>query len=636
MVHNASRIQYEPMTSRKTNLLIIPSLFVMVFLSAIIKIGDYDIWYHIKSGEYILSTGRIIHAEPFAYTVTDRLWSVQAWLADIIFYIAYSIGSAEGLIVFNAFVITLVFFIVFKTMGLGKKDNALFFAVLLLGIALFASRFRFSARPHVFEFLILVSMVYLFEQARRTGKNRLYLIPLLQVLWVNVHASHVIGLLLPLIYLVNNMQNSSRKNLVIVFILNIVAASFNPIFLKAFYTPFVITGQKLYMANIDEWQALSLSHLWGYSLRYTWGFLTLALLGIIGFIYNRRNSDMAHVLLFGFFLLMAIRGIRLMAEFALVAAPIVFANLYNVFTRVSIGREKVFNGLALALVLLVALPVILLGRTFSFGVGVKDIFPEKAVEFIETHDIKGGMFNSFGFGDWLVWRVFPDRKGYPTRKVFIHGRNEVIPESLYRQYLDSHTRPEVWKEVAERYGVEYTLLEYYLTDLSGKEAMMHLIRNPEWTPVYWDRLAIIYVRTKGENQRLAEEMGFKYIWPTYLDFSYLDTYIKSNKTGPVIGELTRLIEISPDNEEAYLARAYLYFKMGKAWFDLSMSDVKKAIDIEPARAGTHTALGMLYLKKGDREAAKKEFKQALRLDPEEEGAGKLLKEMEGKGPGSSR
>jgi hypothetical protein len=602
------------------------SAFALVFCMALIKIGDYDVWYHLRAGKFILETGAIRHLEPFAYTAPNAVWSMQSWLAGVIFYVVYSIGSINGLIVFNALVVTLIFFFVYLTMRLhapDKKGAWLMMAVLV--VAVFATRFRIPIRPHVLEFLLLAVSLYALSLYRAKGRNFLYALPVIQILWVNVHGSHVLGLLLPLIFLMgtaidafllkrDDMPTGAVKTLAVVFAANVVATLVNPTAHEALLFPFMLTSQATYMQNINEWQPLGLEHVWGYGLRYTWGYVALVALMIAGFPTRGKKASAIDFMLFIAFFAMTLKGVRLIAEFAIAVSPMVVRSFAPLATRLGDGASRAASVAVAAIILVVALPSAILGKTYSFGLGVKDVFPERGVKFIEDNNIGGEMFNSFAFGDYLAWRA------YPERKVFIHGRNDVIPQTLYTKYLDAHSNPDVWRELADEYDVNYTILEYYQTDYGGEEAIMHLSHNSPWVPVYWDRLAIVYVKDDPRNQDVINRWGYRYIRPNYLDFSYLAKYDRETILGPVMEELGRLIESSPTNEEAYLARAYIYFRLGSATYDLSARDLKSALEINPRQAATHSALGMIYERKGDAKGAKEAYEKALDIDPADEGA----------------
>lgn len=609
------------MISRRVAGFLLVIMLSEVFLLGLVKIWEYDLWYHLKAGELVLNSGVINRLDPFSFSVDNRLWSVQSWLAGVIFYLVYSAGGLYALNILNAVVITLVFTFVFLTARLFRQGpNNFLLAFIIIMIAAFALRFRISLRPHTFEFLLLAITLYLLNSYRCKGKNLLFLIPIVQIIWVNTHASHILGLLLPLVFMTGEaakfplsgrFEKKAVSAYLIVFVANMFATLVNPVTYQAFTLPFVITGQELYMHNIDEWQPMEWAHVFGYGIRYTWGFIALLGLTLAGFALNRRKVEATDALLIIVFLVMALKGIRLMAEFAIVAAPIAVRYLQAPSGRFLNTR---LAAAAMSVVTIFSvIPITAADSAYAFGFGIKkDVFPEKAVSFMERESIKGNGFNSFGFGDYLVWRL------YPKQKVLIHGRNEVFPEEFYKRYLDAHTSPDVWKEVTGQYGIEYALLEY-LTDLSGDEAVEHLVSNPEWALVYWDKVAIIYVKRTPRNDHIVEKWGYRHIRPARFDFSYL-SHMKKEDLPKALSELDRLLSSSPENEEAYLARALIYYRLGRDYYAQAEKNLRGALELNPKQAMTYSALGIIYYDTKRTAEAKTAFGKALELDAADQAA----------------
>ncbi|MHB8875076.1 MAG: hypothetical protein ACYC8T_15430 [Myxococcaceae bacterium] len=614
------------------NRLAIVALVASTGLMALLKIGDYDIWYHLRAGELFLAHGPLGQLEPFSFTAPTEPMSVQSWLAAVLFHLVHRVSGAGGLVAFNAAVVAATFTLVFLTARLfAREPGDTLLAVLVLTLAAFAVRFRMSVRPHVLEYLLLAATLLVLHRYRHRGKGPLWLLPILQLVWVNVHGSHVLGLALPAIFLAAELllrvpglpwrpiERSAvplplfARPLGLVVAANLLATLLNPSGHRALLFPFLVAGQTTYMQNINEWQPLRLDLLVGYGARYTWAFTALVGLWLVGTAVRRRRLDPLDLLLFSFFGLLALKGVRLIPEFALATAPAIVRNLAEPARRLAAPRPRAGALLALAVVAL-AVPGWLLDGNYAFGLGKKDhIFPDDAVRFVEEAKVQGNAFNSFGFGDYLVWRT-------PDRKVFIHGRNEVFPQALYRRYLDAHDSAATWKGLVDEYGLEYAILEYYLTDYGGKEAMPHLAMDREWVPIYWDRLAIVYVRKGPRNQEVIDRFGYRLIRPTRLDVSYLVDLAGKGRAGEVLAELQRLAAQSPDNEEAQLGQAAVHYSLGVRGRAEAKAALARAQAIDPKRAMTHSAMGLIFLDEGQLDAARHELDIAIALDPEDAAA----------------
>ena len=213
----------------------------------------------------------------------------------------------------------------------------------------------------------------------------------------------------------------------------------NPAGWRAFEMPFLITGQALYMQYIGEWQPLRWAYFTGYGIRYVWGFGVLCALALLGFARRRREIDPVDIALAALFFAMAVRGIRLSAEFAIVVAPIVFRNLTGLLPGLPRGARGALRVLAAAMVVLVVPPLVVLSPTYAFGLGVKEgKFPENALRFVEENGLRGPMFNSFPFGDYLCWRAAPAAQG-------VHPRPQRrLPGGFFEEYLSAHRSAEEW------------------------------------------------------------------------------------------------------------------------------------------------------------------------------------------------
>jgi len=118
------------------------------------------------------------------------------------------------------------------------------------------------------------------------------------------------------------------------------------------------------------------------------------------------------------------------------------------------------------------------------------------------------MINSYAFGVYFIWTLFPERK------VFIDGRNEVflpLLEKLHESVADSRK----WKKILQEHQIEYALLNY-VDDLeivtvmtANKEPQItyapftstHFPRS-SWALVYWDDDGMILVKRTGLNREL--------------------------------------------------------------------------------------------------------------------------------------
>ncbi|MEE9614687.1 MAG: tetratricopeptide repeat protein [Thermodesulfobacteriota bacterium] len=615
------------MTRERTlEAVLLGALILFAFLVGVSKLSDYDTFYHLAMGKYIVETGKITHAvDPFAFTPVKQMTTIS-WLSGVLFFGVHGVAGLGGLILFKALIVAALCLVLYLNMRLVSGDeprNILIILAVLL-VTVFAIRMRLFVRPHIFEFLLIPLFFYILNLHRLKEKNYLYVLPLLQLLWVNLHPSNILGMAVVWAFFAGegfkhllgrgpSLGRRGVKALAVTALAVTAVSVINPAGYKIYLFPFMLTGQETYMRNIGEWQALTLSHLTGYSLRYTWGFSVLLLSSIAIFLYRRGRSDLTDLIIFCLFFYQALKGVRLTAEFSLAVAPMVAGGWSEISRRIFPKRSGGGNRLPVAVAVLLALAVlfhstVLKSGTYAFGLGLKErVFPVTAVEFLVENDIRGRMYNSIGYGGYLAWNLFP------AHKVFIDGRNDVYGEELYREYLDAHSDPDVWERLVQRYALDWVILEYS-RDYGGKERMPHLQANPEWALIYWDRVAVVYARRNSVNEGIIKKFEYRYARPNEMNPAYLGRYLPDHdKTMGALAELKRNLSINPDNEEARLSLAFLYYGLGRP--EEELKEMLKVVEINPRLAFAHSALGELYMQRGDREKAGEEFERALGIDP---------------------
>ncbi|HBR18546.1 MAG: hypothetical protein A3G39_10205 [Deltaproteobacteria bacterium RIFCSPLOWO2_12_FULL_43_16] len=626
------------MTKKETEpIILLSAALLFIFLMGILKVADYDVFFHLATGKHILETGQIIHSpDPFSYTSANPM-SVATWLTGVVFYEVQNLSGIDGLIIFNAAIITLMFLVLYLNMRAISSEsswNKYLFPLMLL-ITAFALRMWFFIRPFIFEFLLLSLYFYILNQYRFKGKNYLFTLPLLNIIWVNIHASSIIGVAVALIFLTgegakyllgwNPLLNKKQLAILSFFILLTIAASIvNPIGAKVFMSPFEVLRQRVYMANIGEWQPLAIPYLIGYGFRYTWGFSLLLISAIFVFLYQRKKADLTELIVFCLFLLMAVRSIRFTAEFVIVAAPVIGRGFSDILPHANFNLRRKYryaiNIIFIAALFLIFYTSVFNSKIYGFGLGLKHrVFPVKAVDFLMENKIQGNMYNSIGYGGYLIWRLFPEQK------VFIDGRGWVYNETLYKDYLDAHVNPNIWEGLVNKYDIDWVILEYS-RDYGKKERMAHLIDNPEWALVYWDREAIVYAKRGSKNNDIIKKFEYKYIRPNNLAPAYLSKYLLENKIAEdIVGELKRNLSLNPDNEESHLSLAYVYFNLRMR--NEEFEEMKKVVAINPGLGFAHAAIGEIYMQTGDFKTAEEEFRKALEIDPDDKAATAGLKRL---------
>ncbi|MBU4311692.1 MAG: hypothetical protein KJ706_03110, partial [Candidatus Omnitrophica bacterium] len=234
-------------------LLVIILLFALLFISQINTIVDVDLWWNLKTGEHIIKNLEIPRVDIFSYTLKDRPWIDHEWLSQVFFYPIFFKFGLVALNILKAFIISSCFLILFFLVY--SRRNKLIFPIFFTLLSLLAFNYRSFLRPEIFSYLFLCVFLYILEK-----EKQLYILPFLQVIWVNFHGYFILGPILVFLYALGELlagdKAKSRKFVRVLVWISLVCL-INPYFYKGALYPLrilldVFTEQKLMMQHVHE------------------------------------------------------------------------------------------------------------------------------------------------------------------------------------------------------------------------------------------------------------------------------------------------------------------------------------------------------------------------------------------------
>jgi len=193
--------------SQKIKYLLTPSIVDIIFISLFLflsfsagkdLLNDGDTGYHIRAGEYIIDTVSIPKHDLFSFISPPLPWTTHEWLSEVIMALIHRASGLTGITIFFSFLISFVYYLLYcitKT----EEDNIIL-AVFLVLLIITSSQLHWLARPHIFSLIIMIIWYYLLDEYQYRQKNRLYLLPPIMLLWVNLHGGFLTGFILIGIY----------------------------------------------------------------------------------------------------------------------------------------------------------------------------------------------------------------------------------------------------------------------------------------------------------------------------------------------------------------------------------------------------------------------------------------------------
>ena len=475
----------------------IPSWPLIVGLAALARalaqpmalLNDPDTYLHITAGRWMLTHLALPVQDPFSHSQAGAVWVPHEWLAEIILALVYDAAGWSGLVLLAA--------VCFAT-GMALLTRYLLryfepFSALIavtLGAALVLG--HLLVRPHLLALPLLVIWSGELFAARDTGSAPpRWLLPLM-ALWANLHASFMFGLALVLFLGAEAALSSGRRSPEarrwgLFGLLAVVASLMTPNGVAGFVEPFRLTMMPALQASFNEWMSPNFQ---------TFQPLEIWLLGMIalGFTTGIRLPPLRLLLLLAL-CHMALAHVRHAELLGLVGPLAVAASLGpQIAARIrsaplsAVGRAVArlaapahLPAVALALVVAVATSLPVLLRPIERR--NDPVTPAAALAAAERMGLHGPVFNSEGFGGYLIF------SGIPT---FIDGRIELYGDAFLAQYLEAEQGNETaLAALLDRYGITWTLL------VPDEGATRRLDNLQGWRRVYTDGHAVIHQRLDG-------------------------------------------------------------------------------------------------------------------------------------------
>lgn len=630
---------------------------LFIFFSYLILCASYNVTggdhlFHIKSGEYIVKHKSVPGQDIFSFTMEGKQWVNHEWLYQILIYKLYENFGFNGIFYLRIIIFSLAFFLL-AAMIL-KIDWM--FGIPLLFYGLEVSLRRFTVRPDTVSFLFLIIFLIPFVFKKR---KILYLLPFIQILWVNIHGFFFLGPSILALYLIlGNIKNKEfdrqfYNTVKTVFILTILGCFLTPQPIATILYPFKVLSQifsgnqKLFYKYIQELE----SPLRDFSKNYLFfSYLLVALIALVFF----KNLSLFYLGLYVAFALFSLNSTRNIYFFV----PIGIAICVNRYPYIKdfflkwVFKEKGFFLLRIIFAVAVFIACINFPEKIKNSLeqrevyityndnkaNIKSVFfsrdnsmyPQELINFIQKVELPSRMYNSFNIGPMLIFNFFPGRK------VFIDGLAEFYGQDFFAKYRNiGEGKEDALDKAIEEYKLGGFIITYFFDD---PPPLIKLIPKKGFKCVYFDGQGIIFVKESFLQQNVSLRQHL-------INFETLPV-VKMNLFGnvkcsrpPMLGYfnmayilytmgyyeksedyLKEILRISPDHSLSYYLLAKIYYK--KKDYQRAFMSCRNSLFFNPSVSQTKRLLARIYIKNKDLDSARDILKK-MKID-----FAKFLKESE--------
>ncbi|MDQ2775100.1 MAG: hypothetical protein M3Y57_09315 [Acidobacteriota bacterium] len=471
-------------------------------------LNDSDTGWHLRVGEWILQHKAVPTTDFFSFTKANQPWFAWEWGWDLLFGAIHSMWGLPGVVLANVLILCFVSALLFRLIRRFCDNDIL--ALLFTGISIFGSTIHWLARPHLLSWVFFLAFAHLLLSAEQGKTKALYWLPLLMLLWTNLHGSFFLGIVMIMIsgiapWISAVLQPGiawkgayweSRPYLLCALLCGMVTFA-NPYTWRLHEHLFLYLRDSSQLDAIQEFQSISFhyglaaffeimlltgaaSALWCIQRQKWTGALTLLLWAHLA-LFSRRNVPMYLLLASPWIAKMVaqmsadgLRSLRLrpwlqraaggLAEIALEFRPLERINRLHV--------TSLFGILFIFLSMASARP----GFEAQFNT---KRFPASAIPVIQAQNARR-IFTNDQWSGYLIYQLYPDVK------VFVDGRSDLYGGDFVNSCLHTLNGRWDWEINLNRFSVDMVIVA------PGTPLSTVLKMSPRWRTLLDDGSVMVF------------------------------------------------------------------------------------------------------------------------------------------------
>ncbi len=457
------------------------ALLILLSLALLLPLSPQDYWWYLRLGQDVVRTGSIPMLDTYSFTRAGAPFFYQSWLAALLFWKTFQIGGLALTFFLRAVIVTITYGLLWaltRKTGVGPR-----LASLLIIIAALAGSNNWSFRPQLFIYPIFVLVLYILAKWTEGERRTLWILPILSMLWVNLHGSF------PLFFILGGMAfllgKGDKKQLFVMLAISAVTLFINPhgVYVLG-YVKDMLSAPSNQLFSV-EWMPM-VNRGWQANIFYLW----LLLFAPLAAISSRKLSvlEWAYFIFFGW---LALTGIRYVIWFIFIMTILTAALLAEWDARYlesPVQNEKpAINIFAACLLLLIPFSL-LPGFRDSWWPDAPRVYdsanPIEAAEWLAAHpELEGPLWSDFSHASYLIFAL-------PSRRVWIDTRFELYPPEQWEKYIAIASASLQWEKLLDEEDIQLVMLS---TD--GEPLLINAMQDSaQWCEKYQDEDAFIFSR----------------------------------------------------------------------------------------------------------------------------------------------
>ena len=443
---------------------IVENKLCILFISIIISISIFlavsveleaDYYWHLIAGKYMFNNHTILTKDIFSWYLYGKEWISHEWLFEYILYCFKFAFNQNHVIIFSLILVTTIMLLI-HIPNLKNYKNNIAFSLLWISFSIIFI-FYIQLRPHLFSYIFFALSIYiLYDLYKNENSKKIYSLPVLSVLWANVHGgSSNLVYLLPLLFMITgifqfccNKIYSKRltkrqyTKLILITIISFVFLTINPHGIKMLFYPYQNLADVTMINTISEWQPTNLNNIMHYP------YYILVIIIVIILLFSEKKINMIDMIMLAFTIFLGLKAIRFWP----------YTYIVSTYFICNYIKKRKKDNLTEIVMVLIIISFLFLALKVNKINDKNKIIDDYTINYLK--DVKPKrLYNYYDYGGYLI---------YNDIKVFIDGRADLYSKYNYKNYHKICNTNNSFIELISKYNFDYyivkknTNIDYYL------------------------------------------------------------------------------------------------------------------------------------------------------------------------------
>jgi len=457
-------------------------LCILLIIALLLQLTPHDYWWYLRLGQDVLNTGNVPGIDTYSYTRFGTPFFYQSWLAAVLLWKVYQAGGLTLTFLLRAIIIALTYSLLWflvRDAGAGPRLSSL-----LTLLAALAGSGNWSVRPQLFTYPLFALTLFVLVRWDRGSKKGVWLLPLISMLWVNLHGSFPLLFILAMFALL--FGRGDKKHLALILGVSALMLLINPHGINVFgYVSNMLSSPSNQLYS-NEWRPM-VNLGWQANLFFLWLLLFIPLVT-----FSTRKPTLFEWALFLFFGWMALSGIRYVIWFLFILAFVTASLLANWDARSlesTTDKERPLVNLMIASLVILMPFGLLPDLRESWWRDAPRPYngdnPIHATEWLAARpELEGPLWSDFSHSSYLIFAL-------PSRPVWIDTRFELYSPEDWQEYSSVASASPDWQELLDEEGIQLAMLSTHAQPLLIKA----MRESGGWCEQYLDEDAVIFSRS---------------------------------------------------------------------------------------------------------------------------------------------